>query len=129
MSPANDQPQALAAFGPRTWADPGAVGLTLPVEAQPDLSQLRVRVESRIHEVPGAVVGIALRDLGSGAHLDLNADSVFHAASTMKVPVMIEYFRAVDAGRITPDQGILLVNQFVRRFNRRFRRDAQSTRR
>lgn len=42
----------------------------------------------------------------------LNADDTFHAASTMKVPVMIELFRQVDAGRLRLDQTIPLANQF-----------------
>lgn len=80
--------------------------------AQVDVHALRTRIESRVRETPAAVVAVAFHDLETGARLDVNPDSMFHAASTMKVPVMIEYFRAVDAGRITPDQGVLLVNQF-----------------
>jgi len=74
---------------------------------------LRSRIEQRISEVEGAVVGVVFRDLGSGAALDLNADESFHAASTMKVPVMIELFRRVDAGSLGLNQGILLVNRFA----------------
>ena len=62
--------------------------------------------------MPGAVVGIAYHDLGSGDSLFVNADDSFHAASTMKVPVMIELFRRIDAGGLALDQGVLLVNQF-----------------
>jgi beta-lactamase class A len=74
---------------------------------------LRARIERRIAQVPGAVVGITFRDLGSPDALDLRADERFHAASTMKVPVMIELFRRVDAGGLRLDQGILLVNEFA----------------
>jgi beta-lactamase class A len=55
---------------------------------------------------------VSYRDLGSGDSLDMNADVDFHAASTMKIPVLIEVLRSVDAGRITLDQRILLVNRF-----------------
>src|SRR3954467_15500741 len=51
---------------------------------------LAARIERRVAEVPGAVVGLAFRDLASGQALDVASDTVFHAASTMKVPVMIE---------------------------------------
>jgi beta-lactamase class A len=61
---------------------------------------------------PGAVVGVAFRDIGGSDALYANSDESFHAASTMKVAVMIEAFRQVDAGRLRLDQGILLVNQF-----------------
>jgi len=73
---------------------------------------LRARIERRVGQVPGAVVGVAYRDLGSTDSLDVMADERFHAASTMKVPVLIELFRRVDVRALGLDQGILLVNEF-----------------
>ena len=73
---------------------------------------LRAALVARIARVPGAEVGISYRALDGSDRLDLNADADFHAASTMKVPVMIEVLRAVDAGRLALDQRILLVNRF-----------------
>jgi beta-lactamase class A len=85
-------------------------------ERRPGLAELRARIEARVAAVPGAVVGVSFRDLSGGASaagsLDVAADTLFHAASTMKVPVMIEVFRRVDAGALALDQPILLVNQF-----------------
>ncbi len=76
------------------------------------LDALAARVERRISTLPGAVVGVAYHDLETGDTIYINADSSFHAASTMKVPVMIELFRAFDAGRLRPDQKIVLGNEF-----------------
>ena len=73
---------------------------------------LRAQIERRIQDVPGAIVGVSLRDLGSGDSLDINADESFHAASTMKVPVMIELFRQAERGWVSLDQPVMLVNQF-----------------
>jgi beta-lactamase class A len=73
---------------------------------------LRERIEARIAQVPGAVVGVSFRDLQTGDSLNVNADESFHAASTMKVPVMIELFRQAERGSFSMDQQILLVNQF-----------------
>src|SRR4029079_8086224 len=39
-------------------------------------------------------------------------DTAFHAASTMKIPVMIEVLRRAQLGAFSLDQGILLINQF-----------------
>src|SRR5690349_8832961 len=78
----------------------------------PSVDSLRARIERRVAEQHGAIVGIAFHDLQTGDSLYLNADDSFHAASTMKVPVMIELFRSIDAGALRLDQGILLVNQF-----------------
>jgi beta-lactamase class A len=92
----------------RVFGDSSVISRTPPSP----LDSLRVRIERRIAQVPGAVVGISFRDFGSAAALDMNADAVFHAASTMKVPVMIELFRRADAGTLPLDRGILLVNSF-----------------
>ena len=62
--------------------------------------------------VPGAEVAVSYRDLATGDSLDIGADVDFHAASTMKIPVMLEVLRAVEAGRLGLDQRILLVNRF-----------------
>jgi len=71
------------------------------------------RVQSRIAQEAPAQVGLAYIDLGSGDTLFLNADTSFHAASTMKVPVMIELFRKANTGSFRMDQGLLLVNEFA----------------
>ncbi|MBV6520551.1 MAG: Beta-lactamase AST-1 [Gemmatimonadaceae bacterium] len=81
--------------------------------AQSRASALRDSLQARIAQVPGAVVGLVFHDLASGALVKINADTLFHAASTMKVPVMIEYFRARDAGRVAPGQTVLLLNRFA----------------
>lgn len=80
--------------------------------AQDPAALLRDRVLARIAQVPGATVGVAYREVGGGAAVFINPDSVFHAASTMKVPVMIEYFRGLDAARIRKDQDLLLGTTF-----------------
>jgi beta-lactamase class A len=70
-------------------------------------------IQNRIRLEPGAQAGLAYIDLGSGDTLFLNADSSFHAASTMKVPVMIELFRRASAGSFGMDQRLMIVNQFA----------------
>jgi beta-lactamase class A len=75
-------------------------------------STLASRLTGRIRAVPGAEVAVSYRDLATGDSLDLGADVDFHAASTMKIPVMLEVLRSVEAGRISLDQGVLLENRF-----------------
>jgi beta-lactamase class A len=74
---------------------------------------LRERIEQRIAQHRGAEAAVAYMDLSSGDTLFINADSSYHAASTMKVPVMIELFTSAHANRLAMNQGILLVNQFA----------------
>lgn len=90
-----------------------AIAATIPTTApanSPD--SLASQLQSRIAELPGAEVGLAYHKLGSSDTLYLNSDASFHAASTMKVPIMIQLFRRVDAGGLSLDYPLLLVNQF-----------------
>ena len=73
---------------------------------------LRDRIVERIAATPGATVGVAYVDMESGQRLSIAADTAFHAASTMKIPVMIEVLRRAQLGAFSLDQGILLINQF-----------------
>jgi beta-lactamase class A len=89
-----------------------AVAFGLVVHPASGADSLGARIRERIARVPGAVVGVSFTDLASGDTLYLGADDSFHAASTMKVPVMIELYRRIDAGALGLRQGILLINRF-----------------
>ena len=69
--------------------------LLLTLVANPDSL-----IRARIAEVPGARVGVVYRELGARDSLVIDGDSSFHAASTMKVAVMIRLYRDIDAGRL-----------------------------
>src|SRR3954469_2112437 len=71
------------------------------------------KIQARISQEAGARVGLAYIDLGSADTLFLNADTSFHAASTMKVPLMIELFRRAATGSFRMNQSLLMVNQFA----------------
>ena len=60
----------------------------------------------------GAEVAVAYRTLDGRSEVLIDPDKVFHAASTMKVPVMIELFRQVNAGTIKLDDTIVIKNEF-----------------
>ncbi len=98
---------------------PRAIPASAPAQASAQasapaaLAQLRAAIERRIAAVPGAEAGIWLQDLATGDTLAVNATTRFHAASTMKVPVMIELFRRHDAGTLRLDSTVLLRNQFT----------------
>lgn len=90
-----------------------AAALATALPAQRPTDALRNRIAERVAAVPGVLAGVYYRDLASGETLAINADTTFHAASTMKVPVMVEYFRALDEGRLRSDQRIVLANRFA----------------
>ncbi|HEX3159550.1 MAG TPA: serine hydrolase [Gemmatimonadaceae bacterium] len=75
---------------------------------------LQARILERIQQVPGARVSVAYQELTRPADtLYLRADTAYHAASTMKVPVMIEAFRQSDAGTLPLDRADTLWNRFA----------------
>jgi len=67
--------------------------------------------EQRIAE-SHADVGVAFQTLDRQAEWFYHAEESFHAASTMKVPVMIELYRQVKEGKIRLDQSITIHNEF-----------------
>jgi len=84
-----------------------------PLPAAPVRTEtLKESIGRRVAEVEGSVVGIAFHDLKTGDTLYLNADDGFHAASTMKVPLMMALFQAVDDGELKLDQPIAVRNEF-----------------
>jgi beta-lactamase class A len=94
-----------------------AVGLSFCVAAAmacgPDrLRLLESSLVDRIAETNAEVVAVYLRDLGSGDTLAIDAGIVLHAASMMKVSVMIQVFRDVDANRIGLDDELTVTNSF-----------------
>jgi len=76
-----------------------------------DIEGLRTGLESEIKE-SGAEVGLAFKDLESGESLLIEADVMMHAASLMKVPVMIEVFRQAEQGKFRLDEEIPIKNEF-----------------
>jgi beta-lactamase class A len=72
---------------------------------------LEARVRSII-EKSGAEVAVAFRTLDGRNELLIDVDKPMHAASTMKVPVMIELFRQAEAGMLTLDEPLPIRNEF-----------------
>jgi len=60
----------------------------------------------------GAEVAVAYRTLDGKAEVLIDPDTVFHAASTMKVPVMIELYRQAGTGTLTLDDQLPIRNEF-----------------
>jgi beta-lactamase class A len=85
-------------------AAPDATAAFNPAEA-------RAAIE-RLIRASGADVAVAFRTLDGRDELLIQPDVAFHAASTMKVAVMIELFRQARAGRLRLDDRVPVVNAF-----------------
>ena len=81
------------------------VGAAGAARAQDDTA-LRARLEARIARAPATAVGLYYRSLGRADSMLIGANLRLHAASTMKIPVMIQLFRDADAGLVRLDDSI-----------------------
>jgi beta-lactamase class A len=90
------------------WLLPLAAALLIQTSTSVPLeNQLR-----RVIEASGAEVAVAYRTLDGQSELFIDGDKPFHAASTMKVPVMIELFRQARSGQLSLDDTLTIRNEF-----------------
>jgi beta-lactamase class A len=75
-------------------------------------TQLRSQLAARIGESEAEVVGLYFHDLANGDSVAIDAGTTLHAASMMKVPVMIQLFRDVDSRRLSLEDSITITNTF-----------------
>src|SRR5687767_13413809 len=80
----------------------------LTTQAQPTI-ELQIRT---LIAQSGAEVAVAYRTLDGKSELLIDVDKPFHAASTMKVPVLIELYRQADAGTLRLTDPLPIVNEF-----------------
>jgi beta-lactamase class A len=73
--------------------------------------RIGANIEERIRK-SGADVAIAFRTLDGHLAYSFHDEESFHAASTMKIPVMIELFHQARQGRLKLDDPLLVKNQF-----------------
>ena len=81
--------------------------------APPSIQSLRSSIEALTARYPSAFVGVAYRDLATGDTLYIDADSLVHAASTMKIPVMMRLYGEADAGTLPLDRKLVVRNGFI----------------
>jgi beta-lactamase class A len=92
------------------------VSWSVPARAQaPTLQSVRADIDQLIR-ASGAEVAVVWRPLdarpGEALFININETTRFHAASTMKVPVMIELFRRVEAKQLALGDTVEVTNQF-----------------
>jgi beta-lactamase class A len=75
------------------------------------IQKLRNKIESTLSEQQGDFA-VAFKDLATGEELLINEHTNFHAASTMKTPVMIEVYKQAAAGGLSLNDSIVIKNLF-----------------
>jgi beta-lactamase class A len=79
--------------------------------AQSSIAELKNRIEDYFKSVAGTFA-VAYYNLSTDEELLINDKETFHAASTMKTPVMIEVFKQEHLGIIKTDKQIIVENEF-----------------
>jgi beta-lactamase class A len=80
-----------------------------PIKLDVSLDQLKAKL-AEVSEVKNLHAGLFVTDQKSGRYVDLNGHESFAAASMIKVPVFVALLNAIDQGRISPNQ-LLVVRQ------------------
>jgi beta-lactamase class A len=75
------------------------------------LHKLQDQINAKLAEQPGNFA-VAFKDLTTGETLLINEQEFFHAASTMKTPVMIEVYKQAAAGAFSLNDSFVLKNEF-----------------
>jgi beta-lactamase class A len=97
---------------PRTFLYLLSGWLLFSCTAKKSLPQLEQELRSHFAAQQGTFA-VAFKDLTTGATLFINENEVFHAASTMKVPVMIEVFKQAAEGRWQLTDSLTVINEFT----------------
>jgi beta-lactamase class A len=74
---------------------------------------LRDSVSVLVSAYPDAVVALYLDDPVTETTVAINSDRLFHAASTMKIPVLIELYRRAETGDLSLDDSLQIENRFA----------------
>ncbi|HEX4697490.1 MAG TPA: serine hydrolase [Candidatus Udaeobacter sp.] len=75
-------------------------------------STLNEQLEKLAARRKARAIAVAVHDVETGFRFSLNGDRWFHAASTIKVAVLLAVFRAADEGRLRLDDSLHVRNRF-----------------
>ena len=73
--------------------------------------ELKKQITKELSKQPGTFA-IAFKNLNTGEEILINERELFHAASTMKTPVMVEIYKQAAEGKFSLKDSILIKNEF-----------------
>ncbi|HEV7595536.1 MAG TPA: serine hydrolase [Gemmatimonadaceae bacterium] len=74
---------------------------------------LQAKIEGIEKESGAKAIAVALHDAETGFELHYKSDRWFHAASTIKVPILLGVFAAIDRGELLPHSRVHVRNRFL----------------
>jgi len=87
--------------------------LTAPhsLQLETELQELKNNIQALARQTPRFKPGVFVLDLDTSSYVDLEGTTIFSAASTIKLPILLAFFQAVDAGQIRLDQTLTLTEE------------------
>ncbi|MGL5061646.1 MAG: serine hydrolase [Microcoleus sp.] len=110
---AQEQSMAAASGENKTESAPATPIATEALQLNQEISALKTPFQILATENPNLTAGIFLVDLDTGGYLNFNGDVTFAAASTIKVPILIAFFQAVDEGKVQLDRMLTLQQEHI----------------
>jgi beta-lactamase class A len=89
----------------------GHSGFFLSAQSRTSMKTLKQNISAELLKQKG-IFAVAFKNLQTGKELLINEQEAFHAASTMKTPVMIEVFRQADEGKFSLQDSFDIKNEF-----------------
>ncbi len=73
-----------------------------------EMTALKTKLSALAAASPGLTPGVFAVDLDNGSYVDINSNRKFSAASTIKLPLLVSFFLAVDEGKVALDELIAM---------------------
>src|SRR6185312_667842 len=84
-----------------------------PPQQPIDTAQVRKEIVAEFAKQPTGTFAVAFKNLSTGQEFLMNAHESFHAASTMKTPILIETFKQAAEHKFSLNDSILIENKFT----------------
>jgi len=88
-----------------------AISLSAFCQSNAKLERLRQQINQELAKQQGTFA-VAFKDLGTGQELLIREHDVFHAASTMKTPVMIEVYKQAAQKKLSLSDSLTIKTEF-----------------
>ncbi len=78
-----------------------------------ELKEAKAKIQAIAAAQKDLVAGMFFYNPENGAYLDLAGDQAFPAASTIKLPILVAFFQAVDAGKVRLDEPLTMRKDLI----------------
>jgi beta-lactamase class A len=114
QNPSNGLAKILGAGGVFNSTSFNTSVTTLPVlNPEKELKDVKAKIQTLAAGQKDLVAGMFFYNPETGAYIDIGGDKSFSAASTIKLPVLVAFFQAVDAGQVRLDETLVMRKDLV----------------